>query len=158
MKISIILKILKALFFVVYLFFLLLPNMTNIWFSLLLVFISILILFKAVCFVNDSKLWLGTFLLCVACFDILKVLFQLDFNDVYMIYIFIFGFASLQVFVFFRQNIHLKVFVFCTLEVLLLGISKFAYVTEFEFWYMQIMFLIYIISRLSLGLVNNFRR
>ena len=134
MKATIVLKILKVVFCAIYIFLLTLPNMINIWFSLFLVFISILLLAKAFVFMHDSKLWLGIFLLYTGCFNIIKYLANFKFGDIYWVYILTFGVASLHVFVVFRQKIHLKVFVFSAIQVLLLGILKFAYIDEFEFW------------------------
>lgn len=159
MKISILIKILKAIFLMLYLAILVIfPILQNVWFSIFLIFVSILLNIKATYFKYDSKLWLGSFLFFNGAFNIFKYFEGLKLEDVYMIYILIFGIASLHVFVVFRQKIHLKVFVFSAIEVLLLGILKFTYFSKFEFWYLQIMFLVYTALKLASRLVNNFRR
>ena len=133
LKITIALKIINVLISVIYIILLLIYNLKEVWFSLAIILISVPTLIKAIYFNLDSKLWLGSFLLLNGILGVVKNEMNLSFSIIYPIYILTIGLASFSVFAIFRQNIHLKVFVICFFEVLLLGIYKFALITFVEF-------------------------
>ncbi len=157
MKINIFLKILNFVLFLTYCLSLTMFNFKTVWFSLFITLVSIPILIKSAYFVQDSKLWLGTFLLFTGIFGFYKTFYGLSLKLVYPMYILIFGLASFIVFAIFRQNIHLKVFVICLLEVVLLGIYKFAYITLLEFWFIQIALVIFVLTSLLVRAKINTR-
>ena len=120
-------------------------------------FLSIPILIKSAYFVQDSKLWLGSFLMFIAIFNIYVHFYGLSFENIYPVYILIFGLSSFLVFAIFRQNIHLKVFVICIFEVLLLSIYKFAYITIIEFIFIQVLFILFVITNMLVRAKINTR-
>ena len=125
------------------------PAFQRVWFSSALVLVSIMLLFRSAIFVQDSKLWLGSFLLLSGVFGVYKQFYGINLFMTYPVYIFIFGLSSLIVFAIFRQNIHLKVFVICSLEVLLLGVYKFAYVNFLEFLFLQIALALFVLTNMA---------
>ncbi len=125
------------------------PAFQKIWFSTALVLVAVMLLLTSAFFVQDSKLWLGSFFMLAGVFGVYKQFYGFDLFNVYPVYIFIFGLASLIVFAIFRQNIHLKVFVICTLEVLLLGIYKFAYVNLWEFVFLQVALVLFVLTNMA---------
>lgn len=135
----------------------LVPSLRDVWFSVWLILVSFPLLVRSACFVQDSKLWLGSFLLFCGIFNLYCNFYDLPLKTVYPVYIFIFGLASLLVFAIFRQNIHLKVFGICFFEVVLLGIYKFAYITLIEFLFIQIAFLLFVIFKLLVRAKINTR-
>ncbi len=157
MKITIFLKILNVFLFGLYSFCLFNSELRQVWFSLFILFLSIPILVKSAYFVQDSKLWLGSFLLFVSIFNIYIHFYGLSFRIVYPVYILIFGLSSFLVFAIFRQNIHLKVFVICIFEVLLLSIYKFAYITTIEFIFIQSIFVLFVITNMLVRAKINTR-
>lgn len=157
MKITIFLKILNFILFIIYCVGLSLFNFKTIWFSFFITLLSIPILIKSAYFVQDSKLWLGTFLLFSGILGFYKTFYNLPLKLIYPMYILIFGLSSFIVFAIFRQNIHLKVFVICLLEVILLGIYKFAYVNLMEFLFIQIALIIFVVTSLLIRAKINTR-
>lgn len=157
MKITIFLKIINIFLSAGYIYIISTTNLIDAWFSVSLIFISISLLVRSICFVQDSKLWFGSFLLFVGIFGIFTYFYNLPFKLTYPIYILIFGFSSFLVFAIFRQNIHLKVFVLCFFEVLLLSIYKFAYLTLLEFCILQTFYLLFVISKLFVRAKINTR-
>ncbi len=157
MKITIFLKIFNLFLICLYAFCLFNIELRQVWFSLFILFLSIPILIKSAYFVQDSKLWLGSFLLFIAIFNIYVHFYGLRFSFVYPVYILIFGLSSFLVFAIFRQNIHLKVFVICVFEVLLLSIFKFAYITTFEFVFIQVIFVLFVITNMLVRAKINTR-
>ena len=125
------------------------PAFQKIWFSTALVLVAIILLLASAFFVQDSKLWLGSLLMLSGGFGVYKQFYGFNLFNVYPVYIFIFGLASLIVFVIFRQNIHLKVFVICSVEVLLLGIYKFAYVNLWEFIFLQVALVLFVLTNMA---------
>ncbi len=125
------------------------PAFQRVWFSSALVLVSIMLLFRSAIFVQDSKLWLGSFSLLSGVFGVYKQFYGINLFMTYPVYIFIFGLSSLIVFAIFRQNIHLKVFVICSLEVLLLGVYKFAYVNFLEFLFLQIALALFVLTNMA---------
>ena len=157
MKITIYLKYLELALIFLYGVLLFIPNIRTIWFSTFLIMSSIPLFIKSLYFLQDSKLWLASLLLQFGIFGVLCQNFKLTIDMIYPMYVLIFGFSSFLVFVIFRQKIHLKVFVICVLEVVLLGIFKFEYISLVEFLFLQIVFLTYIIFKLLERLIINFR-
>ncbi len=157
MKITIFLKIFKFFLFILYILCLTNSTLKEIWFSLALLFLSFPTLIKSAFFVQDSKLWIGSFLLFTSIFNMYKHFYGLEFKLIYPIYILIFGISSFLVFAIFRQNIHLKVFVICVFEVILLSIYKFAYINLFEFVFVQICFLFFVLANLLIRAKINTR-
>ncbi len=149
MKENILLKIVDVCLLGFYVFLMFTPAFQKIWFSTALVFVAVMLLLRSAFFVQDSKLWLGSFLMICGVFGVYQQFYGINMSIIYPIYIFIFGLASLIVFAIFRQNIHLKVFVICSLEVLLLGIYKFAYVNLWEFVFLQVALLLFVLSNLA---------
>ena len=137
--------ILTLIFFVLVFYF----NFRPIWFSLSLIFLSISQLLFAIFLKLDSKLYLFSILFFCGAFGIIKYYFSLPLSYYYFVYILILGLASLLVFAFFRQKFHLKVFVICALEVLLLVVYKMDFVTILEFSVLEIAFLLFIIQSIS---------
>ena len=127
------------------------------WFSLFILFLSITLLIKSAFFVQDSKLWFGSFLLFVAIFNIYIHFYNLRLAIVYPLYILIFGLSSFLVFAVFRQNIHLKVFVICLFEVILLDIYKFDYINMIEFIFIQVAFILFILTNMLVRAKINTR-
>lgn len=144
MKVNILLKIIDVLLIGLYVTLIFFPAFQKIWFSTALVFVAISLLLRSAFFVQDSKLWLGSFFMLCGVFGVYKTFYGINLSIIYPIYILIFGLASFIVFVIFRQNIHLKVFVICSLEVLLLGVYKFAYVSLWEFIFLQVALLLFV--------------
>ena len=157
MKINIWIKILDCFLFLVYLFLITMTPLKRAWFSIFMIFFSIPLFFKSAFFVQDSKLWAGCFLLLCGTFGVYLNLYDLPLSVYYPIYILIFGLSSFIVFALFRQNIHLKVFVLCFLQVLLLCIYKFAYISLIDFIILQIAFALFVLTRLLIRAKINTR-
>ena len=149
MKVNILLKIVDGLLIGLYVALMFMPAFQKIWFSTALGLVAITLLLASAFFVQDSKLWLGSLLMLSGVFGVYKQFYGFNLFNVYPVYIFIFGLASLIVFVIFRQNIHLKVFVICSLEVLLLGIYKFAYVNLWEFVFLQVALVLFVLTNMA---------
>ena len=157
MKITILTKIFNFVLLSLYIILITLLNLNKVWFSLALILISIPILIKSMYYVLDSKLWFGSFLLLCGVFGVFKTFYGLEFTFIYPIYILIFGLSSFLVFAIFRQNIHLKVFVICFFEVVLLSIYKFAYISLTEFCFIQAAFLIFVLTNMLVRAKINTR-
>lgn len=149
MKANILLKIVDACVFGLYIALMFVPAFQKIWFSTVLVFISVMLLLRSAFFVQDSKLWLGSFLMLCGVFGVYRQFYGINLFIIYPVYILIFGLASLIVFAIFRQNIHLKVFVISALEVLLLGVYKFAYVNLWEFIFLQVALILFVLTNMA---------
>lgn len=149
MKVSILLKIVDVILIGLYVALMFMPAFQKIWFSTALVLVAIILLLASAFFVQDSKLWLGSLLMLSGVFGVYKQFYGFNLFNVYPVYIFIFGLASLIVFVIFRQNIHLKVFVICSVEVVLLGIYKFAYVNLWEFIFLQVALVLFVLTNMA---------
>lgn len=132
-------------------------RLENIWFSLALVFLSVPSLISAISQKLDSKLHQFSLLFLCGTFGILQNYNNIPIKDFYFIYIFIFGLASFSIFVFFRQKFHLKVFVICLFEVLLLIVYKMHYVTILEFVLLEIAFLLLVTQNLAKRIYINTR-
>ena len=157
LKITITLKMINVLISIIYIILLLIYNLKEVWFSLAISLISVPILIKSIYFNLDSKLWLGSFLLFNGLLGMVKYFFNFSFELIYPIYILTIGLASFSVFTIFRQNIHLKVFVICFFEVLLLDIYKFALITFVEFLLIQIIFVVFVLTNLFVRAKINTR-
>lgn len=149
MKATRILRVFDILLLGIYIALMFSPAFQRVWFSSALVLVSIMLLFRSAIFVQDSKLWLGSFSLLSGVFGVYKQFYGINLFMTYPVYIFIFGLSSLIVFAIFRQNIHLKVFVICSLEVLLLGVYKFAYVNFLEFLFLQIALALFVLTNMA---------
>ncbi len=149
MKINILLQIVDVCVLGLYIVLMFTSAFQKIWFSTSLVFMSVLLLLRSAFFVQDSKLWLGSFLMLCGVFGVYRQFYDMNLFIIYPIYILIFGLASLIVFAIFRQNIHLKVFVLSILEVLLLSIYKFAYVNLWEFVFLQVALVLFVLTNLA---------
>lgn len=150
-------KIFNAFLLVLYFAIIYCFNLENIWFSLALVFLSVPSLFSLVTQKLDSKLHQFSLLFYCGIFGILQNYYNLPAKDFYFVYIFIFGLASFSIFVFFRQKFHLKIFVICSCEVLLLIMYKIQYVTILEFILLEIAFLLLISQNLAKRIYVNTR-
>ncbi len=137
--------ILTLLFFILVFYF----NLKPIWFSLSLIFLSTSQLFFAIFLKLDSKLYLFSILFLCGVWGIVKFYYAMPLSFYYFVYILILGLSSFLIFAFFRQKFHLKVFVICALEVLLLVVYKMEYVTILEFVLIEIAFLLFIIQNIS---------
>ena len=149
MKINILIKISRYILLSTYIVCILFTKLYNVWFSLALIFVSIPTLIKSAYYNLDSKLWFGVFFILSGILGIYLQSKNLDIQNFYYLYILLFGVSSLLVFSIFRQNIHLKVFVFSFFEVLLLVIQRLKLLTSFEFWLVQVVIILYIIIDLT---------
>lgn len=156
MKINILIKINRCILLTLYIVLVLLTKLYSVWFSLALIFISIPTLIKSAYYNLDSKLWFGVFFMLSGIVGIYMKSINIDIQNYYYMYILMIGVSSLLVFSFFRQNIHLKVFVFSFFEVLLLVIQRLKLLTSFEFGLVQGVIILYIIIDLTKRAEINF--
>lgn len=157
LKATQIVKIIDVCLIILYVFLLAFGGQTKIWFSLALILLSVPSFFRAYFFRLDSKVYLGSILLFCGLFGIFTQRYQLDLKVFYPAYIFILGLSSFLVFVFFRQKFHLKVFVICILEVLLLVVYKLLYISLVEFLLLELAFLIFLSTNISTRIFINTR-
>lgn len=85
-----------------------------------LIFLGVLCMFRCIYLKLDSNLYVGSVLLFVGCVGVVQNSGFIDISFYTSLYVFSFCFASLMVFVFFRQNIHLKLFAIVFTLVLIL--------------------------------------
>ena len=149
MKINILIKISKYVLLITYIMCLIFTELKCVWFSLALIFIAVPMLVKSAYYNLDSKLWFGVFFMLSGILGIYMKSINSDIQNFYYMYILLFGISSLLVFSIFRQNIHLKVFVFSFFEMLLLVIQRLKLLTSFEFWLVQGAIILYIIIALG---------
>lgn len=126
------------------------------WFSIALMMIAIPELYKSIIFKRDSSLYLGSLLgFYGVCF------FAKHFTsfNIYSVIIVIagIGFASFMVFLFFRQNIHLKVVAINFFEMLLLIIYNMGFINTVWFIIIQSVFAFYILLNLVIRSYINIR-
>ena len=152
----IIIRLANFVLFVVYLVLICFFNLVNLWFSLALYFLSIRLLIKSFALKQDSSLFLGAILFYLSILGAIKQFFALSFSDIYIAYVFVIGFASMCVYLFFRQNIHLKVVAISILEVILLSIFKLSLLPKYEFIFLQCLFVLFVIANcLAKGYYNS---
>ena len=130
----------------------------EIWFFLALILIAIPFLVKSYLFNVDASAYLGSQLLFCGIMGGLSKVFMLHFSVVYPWYIFSFAFASFIVFVFFRQNIHFKIFAIITVEVLILLMYKLNFLNYLAFWIVNGIYLAYVLVILGVLVVLSNRR
>ena len=149
MKINILIKINRYILLTLYIVLVLFTKLYNVWFSLALIFVSIPTLIKSAYYNLDSKLWFGVFFMLSGILGIYMKSLNVDIQNFYYMYFLMFGMSSFLVFSIFRQNIHLKVFVFSFFEVLLFSIQRLKLLTSFEFCLVQGVIILYIIIDLT---------
>ena len=95
----------------------------KLWFSYLLIFISLLLVPRFINYGIDTNLWIGTALMLCGGFGVVR--FYVEISTLFSIsgYLACVGVASLIMFFFFRQIFHLKIFTF----MLLFAIIIFVY-------------------------------
>ena len=121
---------------------------TNIWFSIALYFLSIKLIIRGFALMQDSSLFFGVLLLCFSMVGVANYYWKLKTLSLLILYISSFCFASLSVFLIFRQNIHLKVVAIFLLEVLLLVVLNCSLINSFWFWILQSLMLFFVILSL----------
>ena len=144
----IIIRLANFVLIVIYLALICFFNLAHIWFSLALYFLSIRMFIKSFALKQDSSLFLGAILFYLSILGAIKQFFALGFGDIYIAYVFVIGFASLCVYLFFRQNIHLKVVAISILEVILLSIFKLSLLQQSEFIVLQSLFALFVVANL----------
>ena len=102
-------------------------ELQNIWFSLALYVLSIKILVRSFALRQDSSLFFGIMLLWLSVCGAVRMFFEPEVLLMVILYISSICFASLSVFLIFRQNIHLKVVAIFSIEVILLGVLKYSF-------------------------------
>ena len=118
----------------------------NVWFSLAIYFLSIRLFIKSFALKQDSSLFLGAILFYLSIVGAIKQFYAISFSDIYIVYFFAIGFASLSVYLFFRQNIFLKVVAISILEVILLSIFKLSLLQLGEFIVLQCLFVLFVVA------------
>ncbi len=157
LKVTQIIKLTNIILLALYLLLLVFAKLQNIWFSLALIFLSVPCFLRSYFFKIDSRLYVGVLLLLCGIFGVLVNYYNLNLNVYYPTYIMIVGLASFFVFAFFRQKFHLKVFVICLLEVLLLVVYKLLYISLQEFLLIELSLAIFIIANISKRIFINTR-
>ena len=157
LKITQTIKLIDCFLIILYTCSITIGKLQNIWFSLALICLSVPCFFRAYFFKIDSRLYLGTLLFFYGIFGVCIIHYNLDLKMYYPIYIMIIGLASFFVFAFFRQKFHLKVFVICLLEVLLLVVYKLLYISLMEFLLLELSIVIFILANVSKRVFINTR-
>lgn len=117
-------------------------KIAEIWFFLALFLISIPLIVKSYLFYVDASLYIGSCLFFCAIIGFISRIFLIDFSVIYPLYIFSLGFASLMVFLNFRQNIHFILFAIISIEVIILYIRKAQLISSTAFYIVNIGYLI----------------
>ncbi len=128
------------------------------WFSLALLIIGIIFLIKSFMFELDSSLYISSFLIFLSASTFVEHFFMFDSNYFYPWHIFALAFASLAVFIVFRQRIHLKIFAVLGLEVLLLLIYKNYLLPETIFYCINGVYLAAIVLMIIVSLKKNTKK
>lgn len=127
-------------------------KLDNFWFCLALYFLSIRLFIKSIALKQDSSLFLGAILFYLSIIGAIKQFYAMSFSDIYIAYFFVIGFASLCVYLFFRQNIHLKVVAISILEVILLSVFKLSLLPTSEFVVLQCLYILFVVANwLTMG-------
>ena len=90
------------------------------WFSSLLIVLGLSSLTRFLCYKIDSSLYVGVLLTLFGAFGVLNYYFLFAIPLLIALYLGGISFASLSIFIVFRQKFHLKVFAFFALCVILL--------------------------------------
>lgn len=117
-------------------------KIAEIWFFLALFLISIPLIVKSYLFYVDASLYMGSCLFFCAIIGFISRIFLIDLSVIYPLYIFSLGFASLMVFLNFRQNIHFILFAIISIEVIILYIRKAQLISSTAFYIVNIGYLI----------------
>lgn len=120
-------------------------ELQNIWFSLALYVLSIKLLVRSFVLRQDSSLFFGIMLLWLSVCGAVRMFFEPEVLLMVILYISSICFASLSVFLIFRQNIHLKVVAIFSIEVILLGVLKYSLLNGLWFWIVQSAYIIFIL-------------
>ena len=91
-----------------------------VWFSVALFLIGLHEVVKYILFGADSFLWAGGIFTGVGIVGMIRHFYSVPALFIFPWYIFAVAFASFLCFVFFRQDIHLKIFIFLSIAVALL--------------------------------------
>lgn len=133
-------------------------SLENAWFFYAILFISITQFSRAFYLKLDSSFYIASLLLFLGFVGIIQYVFLLKLKDIYPLYIFSVPFASFMVFVFFRQNIHLKIFAILSGLVLILYIYKVNIISNFVFTICISLYLLFILVMLHYSWRKNQRR
>ena len=133
-------------------------NLSNIWFSLALIFISFYALLYSLFYKLDSMTLIGFFCITIGISSCVQSIYNYGFIEYYPIYIFCIGFSHFSVFVLFRQNIHFKIFAFLTVVGILIAGYKLKYLDINEFISILVILSVGILVNVCLRLRKNLRR
>ena len=133
-------------------------SLYNIWFSLLIFYLSIYVFIYAYLYKLDSALYYAVLLLSYAIATFYRYIIAVEYKNFYPIYLLCFSIAHLAVFVVFRQYIHFKLFAILSLECILLISYKINYITIWSVIQLNVLFILFIFINFVYRLRKNLRR
>ena len=133
-------------------------SLSSLWVNFAILFIGIYSILYSLMFKLDSSLYYGMLLIFIAITTSYSFVNGIEFYFFYPFYILCVAFSHFTVFVFFRQIIHFKVFVFLIIECILL----IGYKSNLINWLLLIginsLYLFYMLINLILRVAKNLRR
>ena len=158
-KILIVLAIILSILYTVLLFLQIGDyKLGKVWFGLALEFIGIYSFFNFIIFKNDSSFYYAILLLLIGACSCYRQINEIAFVDFYSVYILCFAFASFAIFVFFRQNIHFKLFTFLSIEAILISVHKLKYLQLWQMFVINGVYLFLLLLNLIFRIKKNLRR
>jgi len=133
-------------------------NLGKVWFGLAVAFIGLYSFLNFFIFKNDSSLYYAILLLLIGACSCYRQIGKIAFADYYSIYILCFAFASFAIFVFFRQNIHFKLFTFLSIEAILITVYKLKYLQLWQMFVINGVYLFLLLLNLIFRIKKNLRR
>lgn len=128
------------------------------YFYFALVFISFLLFFRSFYLKLDSSLYSGSLILFVGIVGIIQNVKLINIPFYTSLYVFSLCYASLMVFFFFRQNIHLKLFAIVFALVIILFMYETAFITFNLFLTFLFLYLLFVFVMINYVLKKNQRR
>jgi len=155
-KILFSIAILLTLVFVAYMLFF--NKIHNLWFSVFCGLVGIYAFCYYKAFKMDSSLYYSSLLISVAVSSGIMIFNEISMSQYYPIYIACFAFASLAVFVKFRQKFHFKLFANLFIECIILIGYKLNYLNVLTLIIINCIFLSIILFNIIFRVRKNLRR